>query len=106
MVRTGSLILWACARFSIDSMKKPKKPICLLTAKRLRLEYGLSWHRIRRACDLGQLVPFAVNGFAANDYLFFHPDQLEELKATCANRPQGRWKKQNTSQGKADCGGG
>ena len=86
------------------SNRRPKTPIYLLTAKRLRREHGVSWHRVRRACDQGRLIPFAVNGDSPTDALFFHPDQLEEVKAICANRPRRRWEKgepKESLQGKA-----
>lgn len=78
------------------SNRRPKTPIYLLTAKRLRREHGLSWHRIRRAVDQGRIVPFAVNGDSPNDAIWFHPDQLEDLIATCKNRPKRRWEAATT----------
>lgn len=82
--------------------RKPKRPLYLLTAKRLRREHGISWYRVRRACDQGRLVPFAVNGDSQTDAVFFHPDQLDDLKAICANRPKRRWEGEESLQGKAD----
>lgn len=81
--------------------RKPKKPIYVLTAKRLRREHGLSWHRIRRAVDQGRIIPFAVNGEALSDSVFFHPDQLDELKTLCANRTRRRWEGEESLQGEA-----
>ncbi len=68
-------------------MKKPKKPIRLITPKQLRLKHGLSWHRIQRRVDRGQITPFAFTvGPGGNDCNLWHPDQLPELLATCENR--------------------
>ena len=73
--------------------KKPKRPIYLLSPRRLRREYQLSWWKIRRAVDQGHVVPFAANGDNQGDPFFFHYDQLDELKATCAATPRQRWAK-------------
>jgi hypothetical protein len=70
-------------------MKKPKKPIRLITPKQLRLEHGLSWHRVQRRVDRGQIIPFAFTlGPGGNEGHLWHPDQLPELLATCKNRLQ------------------
>jgi len=79
------------------SARRPKTPIYLLTAKRLRREHGLSWHRIRRAVDQERIVPFAVNGDSPTDAIYFHPDQLEVLIDTCKNRPKRRWETASTT---------
>ena len=66
---------------------KPKKPVRLLTAKQLRIEHGLSWHRVQRRVDRGQIVPFAFTlGPNGNETNLWHPAQLPELAATCKNR--------------------
>jgi len=68
-------------------MKMPAKPIRLLTCRQLRRDHGLSWHRVQRRVDRGELVPFAFSvGPCGNETSLFHPDQLEELVATCKNR--------------------
>jgi len=70
-------------------MKMPAKPIRLLTCRQLRRDHGLSWHRIQRRIDRGELVPFAFHvGPCGNETGLFHPDQVEELVATCKNRPR------------------
>ena len=79
------------------SNRRPKTPIYLLTAKRLRREHGLSWHRIRRAVDQERITPFAVNGDSPNDAIYFHPAQLEVLIDTCKGRPKRRWETASTS---------
>ena len=79
------------------SNRRLKRPISLLSAKRLRREHGLSWHRIRRAVDQGRIAPFAVNGDSPTDVIYFHPDQLQLLIDTCKNRLKRRWETASTT---------
>jgi len=68
-------------------MKKPKKPIRLLNVRQLRHDHGLSWHRVQRRVDRGDIVPFAFSiGPGGNEISLFHPNQLKELLETCKNR--------------------
>jgi hypothetical protein len=70
---------------------KKAKPIRLLTGRQLRRDHGLSWHKVQRRVDRGEIVPFAFcMGAAGNEFALFHPNQLEELLGTCANRPRKR----------------
>ncbi len=70
-------------------MKKVSKPLRLLTSRQLRFEYGLSWHKVQRRVDRGEVVPFAFfMGAAGNAVTLFHPNQVPELVQTCKNRPR------------------
>jgi hypothetical protein len=86
--------------------RRPKKPIALLTNRRLCDEHGLSWLYILRAVDQGTIVPFAIAEQGLGAQRLFHPDQLPELEAICKRKPQIRWQVVKASKTSREDGAG
>lgn len=69
-----------------------RKPLELLTPRRLRRVHGISWSRLRSALRRGEVTPFATTGETNRRgcVILFHERQVPWLIANCKNVPRAK----------------